>query len=190
LITYLHNTIKRFSTCRKGATAIEFAIVAPVFFALIFAIFELGLLYLRISLLDNATSEIAKAVYIGNVTSDPAAEPDKMSVDDIELFICNAVGLVVPTCARDISVELTQIDTLSDLPETDAQCADSTRDFTASTQFNPGAASTNMFMRVCITTDLVAPFVYNGLGLTLPEDAATGRFLIISSIAFRNEPFS
>ena len=46
---------------RSGSAAIEFAMVAPIFFLLIFAIIETGVLYFSQATLQYATSDAALA---------------------------------------------------------------------------------------------------------------------------------
>ena len=56
---------KTFSKNQDGATAIEFALVALPFFALIFAIIELAIIFFISSALNNATSEAGRLIRVG-----------------------------------------------------------------------------------------------------------------------------
>jgi len=182
---------------RSGVTAVEFAIVGPIFLALIFATFEAGLLFLRIALLDWAVSDLTKQIYIGAITRDTGAGD---SVDDLEQFVCERVGLVVPTCIDDITIELTALPNLTSNPPTDPVCANSQEALKPAVSFQTGIPNQAMFVRVCVTTDLVAPIMLElagskaagqKIGFDLTQTNANGeagRFQIVSSTVFMNEP--
>jgi Flp pilus assembly protein TadG len=55
---------------RKGATAVEFAIVAPVFLMLIFGIFEFGRVFMVTQLLTEAARKSARVAIVEGTTSD------------------------------------------------------------------------------------------------------------------------
>ena len=46
--------IKRFARDNRGVAAVEFALIAPIFLALILSLFETGWLMTKIALADNA----------------------------------------------------------------------------------------------------------------------------------------
>lgn len=63
---------------RRGASAVEFAVVAPVFFFLTWAAFELMRVSMIQSAVDVATYEAARAVMVpGSKISEAEAEADK-----------------------------------------------------------------------------------------------------------------
>ncbi|MEO0694453.1 MAG: TadE/TadG family type IV pilus assembly protein [Pseudomonadota bacterium] len=164
----------------RGAAAVEFALVAPVFFALIVSMLELGLLTLKSTLVDRAVSQAAVFVYTG-ATSSTQSEKDR-----IRDFICKR-ALLIRECAKNLSVELTRVNSFSAPPTSDAPCRDSS-DVTLApvVTYQPGAGNDIVYMRVCATTNVLTPGM--GLGLALAK-TKTNRYQIISSIAFMNEPF-
>jgi len=50
-----------------GSTALEFALIAPIFFSVILAIFEIGIIYGSNVLLESAANKAARAVRTGQV---------------------------------------------------------------------------------------------------------------------------
>jgi Flp pilus assembly protein TadG len=55
--------IRRFRRNRRGSAAVEFALIAPVFFALLFAIIETGLMFFASQLLETGTQDSARLMY-------------------------------------------------------------------------------------------------------------------------------
>lgn len=169
---------------RSGATAVEFALLAPVFFAMLASLFEVGLLLTRMAMVDHAVNVVSKQVYTGEVTK--GVDAGTISQTDIEEAVCDLTASVIPNCENEITVELTQITSMSSLPSDDASCEDATLDLNPTVTFNPGVGNSIVFMRVCMTVDLLTPGIGFGLKLTKTD---TGRFELISSTAFLNEPF-
>lgn len=170
--------VKRLSREQSGATAVEFAMVGPLFFALIFSMLETGIMISRVSLLDNAMANAAKLVYTGQA-------PEQ---EDIQEEICGK-AFMFNNCEENVHVELTVIDDDWNAPDTDAECRDSEvedEELQPATRYSTGNTSEIIFMRVCVTTDIVTPGI--GVGLSLPK-TDTGRFQIVSSMTFMNEPF-
>ena len=132
--------LQALSRDKRGVTAVEFALLAPLFFAMILSLFETGILLTRIAMVDHAVNVISKRVYTGEVTKGVAA--GTISQSDIEDAVCEVTSAVIPNCNSEITVELTE--------------------------------------------DLMPPGL--GLGLKLIK-TSSGRFELISSVAFLNEPF-
>jgi len=169
---------------KSGVTAVEFALLAPVFFAMLASLFEVGLLLTRMAMVDHAVNVVSKQVYTGEVSKGVAA--GTITQSDLEAAVCDVTSTVIPNCQSEITVELTEITSLSSLPSDDAACKDATLELNPSVTFNPGVGNSIVFMRVCLTVDLLTPGI--GFGLKLPQ-TDTGRFELISSAAFLNEPF-
>lgn len=58
---------RRFRRNGAGSAAVEFALVAPVFFALLFAIIETGIMFFASQVLETITQESARQVLTGQV---------------------------------------------------------------------------------------------------------------------------
>jgi Flp pilus assembly protein TadG len=56
----VRNVLRRFRRNRQGSTAVEFALVAPLFFAILFAIIEAALVFFAGQLLELGTAESAR----------------------------------------------------------------------------------------------------------------------------------
>ncbi len=165
----------------SGTPAIEFAMVSPIFFLMVFALLELGWLFIRMSLLDSAVAVVGREVYTG------AAAYGFVSQDDIEESICNRLVFTNgSSCTQNLTVELTVINDFNDAPNDAAICRDDTMNVQPVTEYEPGSDSEIIYMRVCLTTPLMLPAI--GIASRLPQ-TSDGRFRLTSAITFMNEPF-
>src|SRR3954468_134681 len=55
--------LPRFRRSRRGSAAVEFALVAPVFFALLFAIIETSLVYFAAQVLETGVQDSSRMIY-------------------------------------------------------------------------------------------------------------------------------
>ncbi len=79
---------------RRGASAVEFAIVAPVFFLLVFGMIEFGRMCMVQQLLTNASREGARQAVLDGTTSDQVK-------DVVQNYLSNAA---VPVARENITV--------------------------------------------------------------------------------------
>ncbi len=167
--------------CTSGVAAVEFALVGPIFLALVFSLFETGLLYTKIALTDNAVADVSRSIYVGAAQSDGSVTSDTLKED-----ICDSI-FIVQDCLNNITIEVTTISDFNSIPTGGEICQDSFDSGPPpATTYSPGASSQISFVRVCVTTKIITPFL--GLGLKLTKNA-NNRFEIISTLAFVNEPF-
>src|SRR5262245_21489208 len=61
--------LRRFGRNGRGSAAVEFALVAPMFFALLFAILETALMFFATQVLETITQNSARAVVPGHAQS-------------------------------------------------------------------------------------------------------------------------
>ena len=57
--------LRRFRRNRSGTAAVEFALVAPIFFAVLFAIIELALVFFASQMLETVTQDTSRLVMTG-----------------------------------------------------------------------------------------------------------------------------
>lgn len=164
----------------SGVSAIEFGILAPIFLTLFFAVFEIGFLFTKMGVMDYAMQKAAKKVYIGQASSGTVTHAD------LEQTICDHIFFAGQNCTSNLNLELIEISDLSDVPSAAVECQDQVLDINPTVKYNPGTANTTVFMRACMMTDVLTPGV--GYGMNLPL-AASGKFALVTSTAFKNEPF-
>lgn len=168
---------------RRGAAAIEFAIVAPVFLALMFSTFEVGWFYFANSVTDAATTTAARLVRTGQV--------QRWTGSNTEVFqkfydvICNVVDSF-GACNTHMTVEVQTYSSFDDLTAdaSDPTCADDDPVEVTAIPFKPGKESEIVRVRVCLLYNTVNPTI----GLNLAESGTSTR-RITSTMLFRNEPY-
>jgi Flp pilus assembly protein TadG len=93
---------KRFRKDENGATAVEFAFVALPFFALLFGIMELAIVFFVNSALVNATSEASRYIRVGNFQACGGA-------DEFKAIVCeNMKGL--GNCWKNVRIDVVEGD--------------------------------------------------------------------------------
>lgn len=162
---------------KKGATAVEFALVAVPFFGLIAAIVEIGLLIFADSALDTATSNAARLIRTGQAQSkgfDKTAFRDAVCTGITPMFSCAKVKLDVRTSSDFTTMNLAN----------PTRKADGTIDDSGFT-YNAGHGTDIVVVRVYYDW----PITLNWLA-TLGAESNGGSRLLSAVTAFRNEPFT
>jgi Flp pilus assembly protein TadG len=83
--------LRRFRRNRRGSAAVEFALVAPVFFALLFAIIETALVFFAGQVLETGLQDTGRMIYTSQVQASGMGQVDfKQSLCDrvVIMFAC------------------------------------------------------------------------------------------------------
>jgi Flp pilus assembly protein TadG len=107
---FSRNLLRRFRRDRHGVTAVEFALVAPVFFALLFAIIETAMVFFASQVLETITQDSARMVQTGQAQSGSLSEAEfkelvcahKLSF----MFNCNGISVDVRSYAQATVVKI------------------------------------------------------------------------------------
>lgn len=160
----------------RGATAVEFAIIAAPFLFLLFGFMELCLLFFINVVLEHGTTEAARLIRTGQAQQASFDEVNfKQSVCD-ELF--NLFD-----CTDNLHIDVRKVDQFAGTDPILAQDADGNF-ATAHFDFSPGDSRDIVIVRVFYEWSLITPFISQPLA-NLPEN----KRLLVASEAFRNEPF-
>lgn len=174
----MRTTFIRGAKDRTGATAVEFAMVAPLFFAIVFSTFEAGWMIVEATMLDRAVDIAVRDIRVG-----AAAAPKTQN--QIKAAVCTQAYLI-RDCSSSIVIEMTDV-TAGAFPAKNTPCVDRGSNVAPVVNFTPGQRGAIMYVRACLTSDPVTPLL--GLALAMPKDGRGGYFLSSSS-AFVNEPAS
>lgn len=174
---------KSISRDKRGSMAIEFALVVPVFLALMMSTFEVGWFYFVNSVTDAATTKAARLIRTGQVQR-WVGTPTQVYLRYYDV-ICDVVA-TFGNCKTHLTVEVQTFPTFQALAaDTSAPtCADETPTKLAAIPFTPGAELEIVRVRVCLLYNTVNPVI----GVRLADPGKSTR-KITSTMLFRNEPF-
>ena len=77
--------LRRFHRNRGGSAVVEFALVAPMFFALLFAIIETALMFFASQVLETVTQDSARLIFTGQ------AQNASMTQAQFKTLVCSKV---------------------------------------------------------------------------------------------------
>jgi Flp pilus assembly protein TadG len=85
---------------RKGSAAIEFAMVAPIFFVLLLGIFEGAIMFFSQSVLQNAVTTVGRTLRTGQALcfTQTGATCNAMTANDFRAQVCARAGVLLPGC--------------------------------------------------------------------------------------------
>jgi len=165
--------LDRFGRDDDGATAVEFAMLAFPFLALLLAIIEVGLIFFATQVMETGVEGAARLIRTGQAQGFNETQFKQEICDRVTaLFNCNAMKIDVRTHEQFSGINL-------DKPINDSQELDDS-DF----GFDPGVGGDIVVVRAFYEWPIVVSFLGDSLG-----DLANGNRLLVSASTFRNEPF-
>lgn len=169
---------KQFKRDENGTAAVEFALVMVPFFACMFAIIEIGLVFFAGQVLETSVADASRLILTGQAQSanfDSAAFKNAICTPAVQaLFKCDDIKLDVRT------VGSFSLDDLSAPVDPATKNLDTTN-FT----YAPGNQCEIVVVRVVYEW----PTFVRQFGLDMAT-LADGKHLLMSTAAFRNEPYS
>ena len=166
--------LHRFRQERKGSAAVEFAMIALPFFALLFAIFETAILFFAQQALESATHETARMIMTGE------AQMSKLTAAQFKQELCSRM-LTILDCSGGVTLDVKSYSSFSSVSIPNP--IDSSGNFTGSANYSPGKAGDIVVVR----TYYQWPLIVTGLGFD-PSNLSGHKRLLVSTAAFRNEP--
>jgi len=165
--------------CRNGSSAVEFALVAPLFLALTFSVIEAGYFFFVESAVDAANAKAARLIRTGQVQS------KSISRDAFFDEVCKVVKLF-GDCNERMTVDVARFSTFAQLAADAASpvCRDADPDDVNAIPYQTGGARDIVRVRICYLQKSFNP----GIGLNL-EKAGDGSVKMFSTSIFRNEPY-
>lgn len=160
---------------RDGSAAVEFALVAFPFFFMIFAVMEIGLIFITDSILDNAALDAGRMVRTGQVAG------DAMTKAQLKDALCSRMSVFSAGCAERTVIDLQTLTRFRDAPD-DPTSGEAPTD--ANTQWDRGNPESLMVFRVWYRQPLFTPFLAQALDRS--DDGSTR---LTATVPFRNEPY-
>jgi Flp pilus assembly pilin Flp len=171
----VRNFLRRFRRNRQGSAAVEFAIVAPVFFALLFAIIETAIVFLASQVLETMVQQSARMVMTGQ------AQAKSYSQSDFHDYVCKQIPALFSCDSIYVDVQSYG----SAFPGTPPPSQiDGSKNFINNMKYCPGTGGDVVVVRLFYQW----PLFVTGLGYDI-SNLAGGSRLLYATAAFRNEPF-
>lgn len=170
---------------RLGSSAVEFAIVAPVFITLMLSTFEVAWYYFVNASLDAASLSVARYIRTGQ-----AQLAGYTGQTNRDLFfsqqVCPKLSFLVD-CASRVTLEVRTYSSFAALAADTSTmaCRDDNPATVNNLAFDPGSDDSIVRIRMCMIYDTLNP----AIGLNLSKNAA-GQRKIMSTYILRVEPYS
>jgi Flp pilus assembly protein TadG len=173
---FARDVLRRFRRNRRGSAAVEFALVAPVFFALLFAIIETAIMFFASQVLETVTQESARQIMTGQVQAAGYSQAQFLNT-----VVCPLIPALF-TCNQ-ISVDVKSYPSFSNVT-INSQIVSGAFD-TSTLTFSPGGSCDVVVARLFYQW----PLFVTGLGYNISNISGNKR-LLVATAAFRNEPYT
>jgi Flp pilus assembly protein TadG len=96
-------SLARFWSEDSGLVALEYAIVLPLFLAVVIGTFQFGMMFTRQSLMDNAARDAARLIRIGTLTGGSSTYSSQLVAAVCKDLTVNGYNLI-PSCTANIQI--------------------------------------------------------------------------------------
>jgi Flp pilus assembly protein TadG len=163
----------RFRQSRRGSAAVQFAIVAPLFFGLLFAIIEVALMFFANQVLETITQNSARIILTHQ------AQDASYSQSQFATYVCSQVPALFDCSKIYIDVEsYTSAASISISSQ-----IDSSGNFINNMQYSPGGPGSLVVVRLFYQW----PTFVTGFGFNL-ANLSNKNVLLTATAVFKNEP--
>jgi Flp pilus assembly protein TadG len=167
--------LRRFRRNRGGSAVVEFALVAPMFFALLFAIIETALMFFASQVLETVTQDSARQIMTGQ------AQNAALTAAQFKSLVCSKV-VALFDCQNGISIDVQSYPAFGSVNV--ANPIDGSKNFTNPNNFNPGGPGDIVVVRLFYQW----PIFVTQFGYDISNLAGSKR-LLTATAAFQNEPY-
>ncbi|RXH22975.1 MULTISPECIES: TadE/TadG family type IV pilus assembly protein [Bradyrhizobium] len=184
----LRTALCRFRDSRRGSAAVEFALVAPIFFGLLFAIIETALVFFAGQVLETITQNSARVILTGQAQAQGGSVAACQTVPNV-VSACDQITFKAYVCTQipalfdcnKLYVDVVSTSSFTTLSLTNY--GDSCTFDPAGVQYNPGSSSQVVVVRLFYQW----PLFVTGLGYNI---GCSSKRLLVATAAFKNEPFN
>lgn len=176
---------RRFGRNRRGSAIVEFALIAPLFFGLLFAIIETAMIFFAGQVLETVTQDSARMIMTGQAQSGQVTGCSAPSCTQAQFksYVCSQINTLFD-CVNGIYVDVrsypsNQFGSVNITPPIDAN-----GNFIPAMQYSPGGAGNIVVVRLFYQW----PLFVTGLGFNA-ANLSNNKRLLTATAAFKNEPF-
>ena len=175
-IRSFRNVLSRFRRNRGGSTVVEFALVAPMFFALLFAIMETALMFFASQVLETAVQDSARLIMTGQAQSAAYTQAQ------FKTSVCSRLTTMFD-CAGGIYIDVQNYPSFSSVNV--ANPIDASKNFTNPNNYSPGGPGDIVMVRLFYKW----PILVTKFGYDISNLSGSQR-LLVATAAFQNEPYN
>jgi len=168
--------LRRFRRDRSGAAAIEFGLLALPFFALTFAILQVGLVFFAGQALETAVSNSARLIRTGQ------AQQNGYDAAAFKSQICSQVGVFFVNCTSKLTLDVRTYTTFASVDL--SKPVDANGNLITTFGYSAGHGGDIVVVRAFYEWPVWAKLLSFNL-----SNLADGNHLLAAVAAFRNEPF-
>jgi Flp pilus assembly protein TadG len=153
--------------------------VAPPFFALMMAIFEVGIMLFSEYVIEHGVNNASRMIRTGEVQTAP------MNATEFRALVCGNLASYLD-CETELHIDVRAFNDFDqvNLPAPLTSEGELSADITTNSHFEPGDPFQVVVVRVYYAWSLFAP------GMTYMSNMSDGRRLLAAGAAFRNEPYA
>jgi Flp pilus assembly protein TadG len=167
--------LRRFRRNRNGSAIVEFAIIAPMFFALLFAILETAMVFFAGQVLETITQDSARLILTGQ------AQQGNFSQAAYRNQVCSMIPALFD-CTQ-MAIDVTSYTSFSSIALNNP--IDAGGNYTPPNGWSCGGPGSIVVVRITYPWQL---FV-TGLGYNISNFNGNKR-LLVATAAFQNEPYT
>jgi hypothetical protein len=157
-----------------GSAAVEFGMVALPFMLMVFAILEIGLVFVTDSILENATITTGRLVRTGQATA------TGMTAESFRTSLCSRMSIFSSDCVSRAQIDVRVIPQFATIPPDPMDGGEFDEGVLT---YSNGAPGDLILVRVWYRHTLITTFLSQGLSRL--DD---GTAMLTAATAFRNEP--
>jgi Flp pilus assembly protein TadG len=185
-IVAIGKILRRFRRNRHGSAAVEFALVAPMFFALLFGIIQTALVFFAGQVLETITQDSARIIQTGQAMTPggvTATQTGALTQAQFQQYVCSQIPALF-NCTN-VFIDVESSPSSQAWPTSFSSQIDSNGNFISNNlQYNTGGPCDIVVVRLFYQW----PLFFTGLGYNISTLSGNGR-LLSATAAFRNEPF-
>jgi Flp pilus assembly protein TadG len=167
-----------YARATRGATAVEFAMIALPFFMLLFSILELGMMFIASTTIDAATVSAARQIRTGQLQAGASN-----TAAGFKTIVCSEMSWIsTADCTANMSLEVQTYATFAAMQVTPPPLTANNQIDQTQLTYNAGSSCDIVLVRAFYPWTLLAPVIEPGL-----PNLGSNQRLLTTAVAFRNE---
>jgi Flp pilus assembly protein TadG len=179
---FSRHVLNCFCRNRRASAVVEFALVAPLFFAALFATIEVAMIFFASQVLETVTQDSARRIMTGQAQNGTVAGcTSACTPAQFKSYVCSQISVLF-NCSGGIYVDVRSYSEFSSVNITPP--IDSKGNFLPAMEYSPGHAGDIVVVRLFYQW----PQFITGFGLNV-ANLKNGTRLLTATAAFKNEPY-